>query len=173
LAPEPKYSFTGYLAAIYAAYLPTQSMIAIGETILTGAALHSIGKQKPEVLEDLGVEKKGSSRAKRLVVKLLVLGLLASSLRAELVKPAAAPAQAPVTATASPAGFPGMDEAVNERIAAEAGAHARDPYLNTEKLGDLWNFLLLFAGAVSGFVIGRNWDRLFTAKRPVPKKGAA
>ena len=54
-APTPQYSFNGYLAAIYAAYLPTQLPIAIGEMLITGLALQYAFKQRPEVLAELGV----------------------------------------------------------------------------------------------------------------------
>ena len=50
--PTPQFSFGGYLAAIYAAYLPTQIPIAIGEMVLTGAALHYAFLKRPEVLAD-------------------------------------------------------------------------------------------------------------------------
>ena len=49
------YTFKGYLLAIYAAYLPTQLPIAIGEMAITGLALQYTFKQSPEVLEELGV----------------------------------------------------------------------------------------------------------------------
>jgi hypothetical protein len=62
------------------------------------------------------------------------------------------------------AGFAGMDEAVNERLAEEAGRPAQDPYLNTESMGDLWNALLLTAGGVCGFILGRGWDKVFVNK---------
>jgi hypothetical protein len=55
----------------------------------------------------------------------------------------------------------GMDEAVNERFAEAAGLPAREPYINTEAMGDLWNMLLLLAGGVCGFIIGRWWHLLW------------
>ncbi|MBI4180057.1 hypothetical protein HY522_11615 [bacterium] len=57
--------------------------------------------------------------------------------------------------------FSGMDEAVNERMAENAGAAPRSPYIDTESLGDIWNMLLLGAGGICGFVIGRWWHLLF------------
>jgi len=61
--------------------------------------------------------------------------------------------------------FTGMDEAVNEAIAAKAGAPARAPYINLEKMGDVWNFVLLLGGAIAGFIVGRNWDQLFGKRK--------
>jgi hypothetical protein len=58
-----------------------------------------------------------------------------------------------------------MDEAVNEKFAEAAGRPARDPYINTEEMGDLWNFLLLSAGAVCGFILGRWWHLLWGGRR--------
>ena len=54
-APSPQYSLTGYLTVIYSAYLPTQLPIALGEMLITGLALHHAYRQRPEVLEMLGV----------------------------------------------------------------------------------------------------------------------
>jgi hypothetical protein len=61
----------------------------------------------------------------------------------------------------SESAFPGLDESVNEALAAEAGVPSRDPLINTEAMGELWNLLLLVAGGVCGFIIGRYWDQLW------------
>ena len=53
-APAPQFSLSGYLLAIYAAYLPTQLPIAVGEMLVTGLALHYASRQRPEVLMALG-----------------------------------------------------------------------------------------------------------------------
>ena len=55
----------------------------------------------------------------------------------------------------------GMDEAVNEHLAQAAGRPAREPFINTEAMGDLWNMLLLLAGGICGFIIGRWWHLLW------------
>ena len=60
-----------------------------------------------------------------------------------------------------------MDESVNEHLAEAAGRPARDPYINTEAMGDLWNMLLLGAGAVCGFIVGRHWDLLWGKRSSV------
>ncbi len=164
-AAEPKFGLAGYMGAIYGAYLPTQGPIAVGEMLVTGWALHAIGTQRPEVLENLGVEKSGQ-KTKALLGLLLALGLCASTSSALAQPPAAVPAGSSPTAAAqeAPSSFPGMDEAVNEKMAEEAGAPARDPFINTESMGDLWNTLLLAAGGLAGFILGRNWHQLFGKK---------
>jgi hypothetical protein len=57
--------------------------------------------------------------------------------------------------------FSGLDEVVNEALAEEAGRPARDPFIDTEAWGELWNLLLLGAGAVCGFVVGRYWNQIW------------
>jgi len=44
----------------------------------------------------------------------------------------------------------GVDEAVVEKIAVEAGRPPKDPLINTDK-GDLLLFVFLCAGAIGGF----------------------
>ncbi len=159
-SPNPQYSFTGYLAAIYGAYLPTQGPIAIGEMFVTGLAIHYIYKQRPEVLEELAVIPRNAAlkTATALLVVCSSLFFLSDPARAETPSPATSQP----TANQNPSsGFLGMDDAVNSKMAEKAGAPARTPYLNTESMGDLWNTLLLLAGGVSGFVIGRWWHTLF------------
>ena len=57
--------------------------------------------------------------------------------------------------------FSGLDEVVNEALAEEAGRPARDPFIDTEAWGELWNLLLLGAGAVCGFIVGRYWNQIW------------
>lgn len=74
-----------------------------------------------------------------------------------------APAQDSGSAQA-PAGQPGvagMDEAVNERLAEEAGLPSRNPYIDLESMGELWNLVLLLAGGICGFLLGRHWDQIW------------
>jgi len=59
-----------------------------------------------------------------------------------------------------------MDEAVNERMAVEAGLEPKDPFINIEAMGDLWNALLMCAGGVCGFIVGRWWSLI--SKERVP-----
>ena len=169
VVPQPKMDLIGYLKVIYAGYLPVQTPLSIGEAFFTGWALYSIGRQRPEVLEDLGVESKAKPAAKskgaaRAAALLLCL-LLPLAARAADTKPT--PAPAPVE-TPAPGAYTGMDEKVNEAMAASGGAPARAPYLDTEKMGDLWNLILLMGGAIAGFILGRNWGQLFGAAKAVP-----
>lgn len=65
--------------------------------------------------------------------------------------------------TRPPAPWPGIDETVIEKIAADAGCPAREPYINTDQ-GDLLLFLFLVAGAVGGFIAGYTFRGLFPPK---------
>lgn len=56
--------------------------------------------------------------------------------------------------------WPGVDETVVEKHAAELGYAARDPYINTDQ-GDLLLFLFALAGTVGGFIMGYNWHKVF------------
>lgn len=167
VVPHPLHDLSTYLKLIYLAYLPVQGPIALGEAVITGWAIHSIGRQRPEVLEDLGVEAKGFARA-ALAAGLLLLLLPALAARADSPAPGQAapvppaqPAAVPAAAPQAQAGFTGMDEKVNEAMAASGGSPARAPYLDFEKMGDLWNFILLVGGGIAGFVVGVNWHHLF------------
>ena len=161
-APNPQYSLAGYLSAIYMAYLPTQLPIAMGEMAVTGLALQHIFRQRPEVLADLGLIRKdfislGKNSAKAALILLAVSGGLI------LWTPAKAIAtegngQGANLETQDDAAFSGMDEAVNEQMAIDAGLAPRDPYINIEAMGDLWNALLLTAGGICGFIVGRWWS---------------
>jgi len=156
-APQPQYSFAGYLAAIMAAYLPVQLPIALGEMAVTGIAVRSIGRQRPEVLKALRVV----SRATLTLV--LVLGMAVTLMSVSSAKASNTAPAAGETAprTGDPTTYTGMDEKVNEAIAESAGAKARDPYINLENKGDVWNAMLLAGGGLAGFVIGRRWHLLF------------
>lgn len=163
----PQHDLAGYLKLIYGAYLPIQTPLAIGEALLTGYAIRSIGRQRPEVLEGLGVETKGFAKTAGLLLLLACLLPLSDGLKAAEAKPAQsqAVAAAPTAHTpaeeAKPAGFAGMDEVINEATAEAGGSAPRDPFINTEAMGDLWNTLLLLGGGLAGFILGRNWHRLF------------
>jgi len=182
-APEPQYTLVGYLVAIYAAYLPTQVPIALGEMLITGLALHYAWKQRPEVLEALGISDAGRKKSRNgVVVAMFFLLLSACSLLLVPITVAGTeggeipgheasvlPADPAAGAAVERSDLSGMDEVVNERLAGQAGIHVRSPYIDTESMGDLWNSLLLLAGAVCGFVAGRWWHLLWDK----PKKVAA
>jgi len=162
VAPQPQYSFSGYLAVIMAAYLPVQGPIALGEMVITGIAVRAISRQRPEVLEALGVVSKVT------VALLLVLGMAAGSIglasEARASEPVAVESEGKPK-TEKPKGYTGMDEKVNEAMAEKAGAKAHDPYINLEEKGDVWNTILLAGGALAGFIIGRWWHLLFVRQK--------
>jgi cobalt/nickel transport system permease protein len=174
-APNPQYSLAGYLAAIYAAYLPTQLPIAVGEMIITGMALQYAYRQRPEVLEELGVVNRPAKIIKHgktftiMLLPLLFVSFLAAPDQSFGIENESKPL--PVTADSSevrPEGagrFSGMDETVNEKMAQNAGRATRDPYIDTEKMGDLWNLLLLSAGGVCGYIVGKYGHLLWGPKK--------
>lgn len=59
--------------------------------------------------------------------------------------------------------WPGVDEAVVEKIAKEYGREAKEPIINTDQ-GDLLLFLFLLAGSIGGFVGGYYWRMLLEKK---------
>ena len=170
-APTPQYTFKGYLLAIYAAYLPTQLPIAIGEMVITGLALQYTFKQRPEVLEELGVITPKTplhSLASLLLIFCLAgagLGVATTALAALGPQVISPPAAQEVLASKATPGYTGMDEAVNEHMSELAGIKAREPYINLESQGDVWNAMLLLGGGISGFILGRWWHLLFSDKK--------
>jgi cobalt/nickel transport system permease protein len=169
-APNTQYSLTGYLIAIYSAYLPTQLPIAIGEMVVTGLALQYAYRQRPEVLQELGIIKtKPISKKNSSINVLLIMAFGGLLLNPGSIADAANDEQVSTksdlrpgnTQAAEPGKFAGMDEAVNEKLAEAAGQPARAPYIDTESMGDLWNLLLLSAGGICGFVVGRWWHLLW------------
>jgi cobalt/nickel transport system permease protein len=173
-APNPQYSLAGYLIAIYSAYVPTQLPIAIGEMVVTGLALQYAYRQRPEVLQELGIIKtKPTSKKNRSINVLLIMALGGLLLNPGHIAEAAEEKQVSTKSdlgtnnsqTAGLGKFAGMDEAVNEKLAEAAGQPARAPYIDTESMGDLWNLLLLSAGGICGFVVGRWWHLLWGNRR--------
>ena len=173
-APAPQYSLAGYLIAIYSAYVPTQLPIAIGEMVVTGLALQYAYRQRPEVLQELGVIKAKPMSIKNSSTNVMLIIAFAGLLL--LPGPSAEAANEKQVTTksnlgtgnslaAEPGNFAGLDEAVNEKLAEAAGQPARAPYIDTESMGDLWNLLLLSAGGICGFVVGRWWHLLWGNRR--------
>ena len=60
--------------------------------------------------------------------------------------------------------WPGIDEAVVEKLAKEHGRPPREPLINTDQ-GDLLLFLFLLAGTVGGFAAGYYWRVLSEGRR--------
>ena len=174
-APNPQFSLAGYLAAIYAAYLPTQLPIAVGEMIVTGMALQYAYRQRPEVLEELSVVTRpakimqpGKTYILMLLPLFFVLFLAAPNQIFGIEnesKPSPVMADLTEVRPEGAARYSGMDEMVNEKMAQNAGRAAREPYIDTEKMGDLWNLLLLSAGGVCGFIVGKYGHLLWGRKR--------
>lgn len=166
-APTPQYSFLGYLSVIFAAYLPTQLPIAIGEMIITGLALQYIHRQRPEVLADLGLIPRISPHDEKThaiaLASILCAGFLFAMQPHDFLavepQPSSKMMEIPSQKPAQPpsASFSGMDEAVNEKLAENAGRPPSAPFVNIHANGDLGNALLLIAGGLCGFVIGRGW----------------
>lgn len=166
-APHPQYTLSGYLSVIYGAYLPTQLPIAIGEMLVTGLALHHAYRQRPDVLQDLGVTGARTQVRPRTFQLLGIMMFCAIFTHAGMDHVSAAEATVGSSTAEDQAQdtserFAGMDESVNEHLAEAAGRPSRDPYIDTESMGDLWNLLLLVAGAVCGFVVGRWWHLLWS-----------
>lgn len=69
-------------------------------------------------------------------------------------------ALAAALALGEPSDWPGLDEAVVEKIAAEAGRAPRRPLIDTDR-GDLLLFVFLGGGAAAGFVLGYGYRALF------------
>jgi len=164
-SPQPQYSFGGYLAVIMATYVPVQLPIALGEMAVTGIAVRSIGRQRPEVLEALRVI------SRTMLAVLLMFGMTVSVLSLSSV--ARASNSASVTeegkSKADKSGtYTGMDEKVNEAMAEAAGAKPHDPFINLENKGDVWNAMLLAGGGLAGFIIGRSWHLLFGRAKDAP-----
>lgn len=172
-APAPQYALSGYLAAIYMAYLPTQLPIAIGEMFVTGLAIQYVFNQRPEVLADLGLIKDNLISLGKSGAKILFIFITLSALQIFLYPSAAVASGDGIAGTAAvESSFPGMDEAVNEKLATDAGLEPKDPFINFEAMGDLWNTLLLTAGGVCGFILGRFWHLISNQKYRFEPDGA-
>jgi hypothetical protein len=70
---------------------------------------------------------------------------------------------------AGPSRWPGVDEAVVERVASAAGHERWRTFL--DGTGDLPLFLFLCAGIVGGFALGYGYRALFVReRRPTPEE---
>jgi ABC-type cobalt transport system substrate-binding protein len=65
--------------------------------------------------------------------------------------------------------WPGVDEAVVNRIAREHGREERPPLIPSPE-GDLQLFMFLLAGTVGGFVAGYYWRVLLEGRNKPPGK---
>ena len=114
------------MIAIYSAYAPTQLPIAIGEMVVTGLALQYAYRQRPEVLQELGIINEEQAVLKKSPISILVLMVLGglcfySANIAEATKEVEVATNTDLDSDNSqapePARFAGMDEAVNEKLA--------------------------------------------------------
>lgn len=142
-------SFFSLFSTILIAFSPTQIPLGIFEGSLTGAVMVFVAKRRPDILTSLGVikEKKVTSLAKGWALFLLLLSL-------SLGLPALAEEKAK---------YSGVDETVVEQIAQEHGRSAWTPFINTDQ-GDVLLFVFLCAGAIGGFILGINYQKLFGRK---------
>jgi ABC-type cobalt transport system substrate-binding protein len=65
--------------------------------------------------------------------------------------------------------WPGVDEAVVQKIAKEHGREKREPFINTDQ-GDLLLFVFLIAGAIGGFAGGYYWRIIMVERAPKVNK---
>jgi cobalt/nickel transport system permease protein len=139
-------SFSAMLSLILLAFVPTQLPLGIVEGFLCAGALRFVRNRKPELLRTTAV---GGASLSKAALPLILAGIL-------LLGPASTPTRA--------ASWPGVDEAVIEKIAEKAGRPAREPFINTDQ-GDLLLFVFLLAGIGGGFVAGYNFRTLFPPRR--------
>ena len=90
----------------------------------------------------------------------LVLSVVTATAIAAIALPMYADSTGPRTEK-----WPGVDETVIGKFAEEAGATAREPFIE----GDMLLFCFLIAGAVGGFVGGYCFRMLFKEGKPAPK----
>lgn len=157
VAPNPQYDFWGYAKVLAISYLPVQGPLAIGEMLVTGYAIYAINRQRPEVLESLGVIGK-----KVALAGLMILMLFGASSVLKAAEPVAK--SAPAAATAPAEAYGALDDMTNG-MAAKAGTPSRDPYIDLEKYPEIWSSMMMFAGLIVGFILGRWWHLLFSAKQ--------
>lgn len=158
VAPHPQYDFWGYAGALASAYLPVQGPLAIFEAIFTGVAINAIGKQRPEVLEDLGVFGKKTVVAAALFLVFLLSAPVAHLKAAVSSTVTAANTQA-VLPVAKPT-FSALDD-LTDGMAADAGTPSHAPWIDLEGYHDIWSSMCMFAGLFVGFILGRRWHYLF------------
>ncbi|ADI85759.1 energy-coupling factor ABC transporter permease [Geobacter sulfurreducens] len=138
---------------IVAAFVPTQLPLGVLEGAMTAGMVVLLHRKRPDLLAKMGVVDAGGPGAgpRRATVVMLALFCLLASL---LV---AGPSRASEK-------WPGVDETVVEKIAAEHGREPRDPLINTDQ-GDLLLFVFLLAGTVGGFAAGYFWRMLVAERR--------
>jgi len=165
VAPHPQYTFWGYAKVLALAYLPVQGPIALAEMLVTGYAIQAIFRQRPEVLESLGVvDKAGRKNLGRAVAGLLLaLSLCGMAGRASAAEAAASsrPAAAPAFVAPTPVvTYSALDD-LTDGMAEKAGTPTKPYWINLEGYHDIWSSLCMLAGLAVGFILGRYWHLLF------------
>lgn len=169
VAPHPQYTFWGYAKVLGLAYLPVQGPLAVVEMLVTGYAIQAIFRQRPEVLESLGVidkadpKKAGSKRAgQTAAVLLLVLGLCGvARVSAADSPPSRQPAAvSDVVAPTPVVTYSALDD-LTDGMAEKAGTPTKPYWIDLEGYHDIWSSLCMLAGLAVGFVLGRYWHLLF------------
>jgi cobalt/nickel transport system permease protein len=133
------------------AFIPTQLPLGILEGAITAGMVVLLYKKRPDLLVKMRVIKAKDvtmqkHAATALIVSFLVIGAVSL-----------------VTLPAAAAPWPGVDEAVVEKVAKEHGREAREPLINIE--GDIGLFVFLVAGALGGFAAGYYWRTLMDQKK--------
>ncbi len=157
--------FLPLLWQIIAAFIPTQLPLGILEGGMTAGMVLLLSRKRPDLLVKLNITGKreqgtgnrergtgngGQGVVGKVAALLLVCGLLSS-------------APLPVVAAEK---WPGVDESVVKRIAAEHGRQERRlPGLE----GDAQLFAFLVAGALGGFAAGY-WWRMLVSERALKKR---
>ncbi len=142
---------------LFAAFLPTQLPLAIGEGLLTGAVLRSLAELRPDLARRLSLVGPGEGSAKpgtgsprdRLAPRRALTGLALGALVLLLA-----------AAVLAGGNWVGLDQGVIERTAEEAGRAARDPWL---PLGSdaVLPYVFMAGGLISGALLGRVGPRVF------------
>jgi cobalt/nickel transport system permease protein len=165
VAPHPQYTFWGYAKVLALAYLPVQGPLAVVEMLVTGYAVQAIFRQRPEVLESLGVVKKAGLKklGQTAAVLLVALGLFGAPGRVYAAE--AAPAIQPVAAADAVSPTPvvtysALDD-LTDGMAEKAGTPTKPYWIDLEGYHDIWSSLCMLAGLAVGFILGRYWHLLF------------
>ncbi|WP_298440217.1 energy-coupling factor ABC transporter permease [Geobacter sp.] len=145
--------FAPLFVKIALAFIPTQLPLGILEGAMTAGMVLLLHRKRPDLLvrmRVIGDRGPGTGSGRSTVLTSFLLFLLTSLL---VPHPARAAEK-----------WPGVDEAVVEKVAREHGREARAPLINTDQ-GDLLLFAFLVAGSVGGFAAGYYWRMLVAEKR--------
>jgi len=161
----PMAEVTSRFAYLFAAFLPTQLPLAIGEGLLTGAVLRSLAELRPDLARRLRLVGPGEGSAEpmsgsvrdRLASRRRLTGVVLGALVLLLV-----------AAVLAGGTWVGLDAGVIERTAEEAGRAARDPWL---PLGSdaVLPYVFMAGGLLSGALLGRVGPGVFGLRSGGPE----